>query len=104
MDAPGYTYLAAEALEKAAANLGYDIKVETNGSIGVINSPTDAEIAKAKAIIVSCDKQVDMNRFAGKRLIQTNVKAPIKDAKGLIEKALVAPAFVATASFKLKCW
>ena len=74
--------------------------METNGSIGVKNSPTDAEIAKAKAIIVSCDKQVDMNRFAGKPLIQTNVKAPIKDAKGLIEKALVAPAFVATTEEK----
>ncbi len=52
-----HTYLAAEALEKAAAELGYEIKVETNGSIGVKNSPTAEEIARAEAIVVSCDKQ-----------------------------------------------
>ncbi|KLV09613.1 PTS fructose transporter subunit IIC [Photobacterium aquae] len=88
-----HTYLAAEALEKGAAELGYEIKVETNGSIGVKNSPTAEEIARAEAIIVSCDKQVDMARFAGKRLIKTGVKAPIKDAKGLIGQALEAPAY-----------
>lgn len=88
-----HTYLAAESLEKGAAVLGYKIKVETNGSIGVKNSPTPAEIEQADAIIVSCDKQVDMNRFKGKRLIQTGVKAPIKDAKGLIERALSAPPY-----------
>ncbi|WP_305420249.1 PTS fructose transporter subunit IIABC [Photobacterium leiognathi] len=85
-----HTYLAAEALEKAGAELGYEVKVETNGSIGVKNSPTAEEIARAEAIVVSCDKQVDMARFAGKKLIKTGVKAPIKDAKGLIQQALVA--------------
>ncbi|KJF81085.1 PTS fructose transporter subunit IIC [Photobacterium angustum] len=90
-----HTYLAAEALEKAGAELGYEIKVETNGSIGVKNSPTDEEIARAEAIVVSCDKQVDMARFAGKKLIKTGVKAPIKDAKGLIQQALVAKAYEA---------
>lgn len=85
-----HTYLAAEALEKASAELGYEVKVETNGSIGVKNSPTAEEIARAEAIVVSCDKQVDMARFAGKKLIKTGVKAPIKDAKGLIQQALVA--------------
>ncbi|OLQ90901.1 PTS fructose transporter subunit IIC [Vibrio ponticus] len=93
-----HTYLAAEALEKGAAELGYEIKVETNGSIGVKNSPTDEEIARADAIIVACDKQVDMARFAGKRLVETNVKAPIRDAKGLINQALSAPAYQASAS------
>ncbi|MEC6815420.1 fructose-specific PTS transporter subunit EIIC [Photobacterium toruni] len=88
-----HTYLAAEALEKAAAELGYEIKVETNGSIGVKNSPTAEEIARAEAIIVSCDKQVDMARFAGKKLIKTGVKAPIKDGKGVIQQALVAKPF-----------
>ncbi|WP_407332798.1 fructose-specific PTS transporter subunit EIIC [Enterovibrio sp. 27052020O] len=92
-----HTYLAAEALEKGAAALGYEMKVETNGSIGVKNSPTAEEIARAEAIIVSCDKQVDMARFAGKRLIKTGVKAPIKDAKGLINQALEAPKYVASA-------
>ncbi|NOI81653.1 PTS fructose transporter subunit IIC [Vibrio tubiashii] len=88
-----HTYLAAEALEKGAAKLGYEIKVETNGSIGVKNSPTAEEIARADAIIVACDKQVDMARFAGKRVVKTNVKAPIKDAQGLITQALDAPTY-----------
>ncbi|WED29005.1 fructose-specific PTS transporter subunit EIIC [Vibrio sp. DW001] len=90
-----HTYLAAEALERGAAELGYEIKVETNGSIGVKNSPTSEEIEKADAIVVASDKQVDMNRFAGKKLIETGVKAPISDAKGLITKALNAPAYKA---------
>ncbi|WP_429098989.1 PTS fructose transporter subunit IIABC [Aeromonas veronii] len=90
-----HTYLAAESLERAAKELGYEVKVETNGSIGVKNSPTADEIARASAIVVACDKQVDMARFNGKPLIKTGVKAPIKDGKGLIEQALKAPAFVA---------
>ncbi|MFM5016457.1 PTS fructose transporter subunit IIABC [Aeromonas veronii] len=90
-----HTYLAAESLERAAKDLGYEVKVETNGSIGVKNSPTADEIARATAIVVACDKQVDMARFAGKPLIKTGVKAPIKDGKGLIEQALKAPAYVA---------
>ena len=90
-----HTYLAAEALEKGAAALGYDIKVETNGSIGVKNSPTQEEIERTDAIVVACDKQVDMARFAGKRVISTNVKAPIKDAQGLIKQALNAPSYQA---------
>ena len=90
-----HTYLAAESLERAAKELGYEVKVETNGSIGVKNSPTADEIARATAIVVACDKQVDMARFAGKPLIKTGVKAPIKDGKGLIEQALKAPAYVA---------
>ncbi|WP_429117137.1 PTS fructose transporter subunit IIABC [Aeromonas veronii] len=90
-----HTYLAAESLERAAKELGYGVKVETNGSIGVKNSPTADEIARATAIVVACDKQVDMARFAGKPLIKTGVKAPIKDGKGLIEQALKAPAYVA---------
>ncbi|MCG6244461.1 fructose-specific PTS transporter subunit EIIC [Vibrio diabolicus] len=90
-----HTYLAAEALEKGAAAMGYEIKVETNGSIGVKNSPTAEEIERADAIIVACDKQVDMNRFAGKRVVKTNVKSPIRDAQGLINEALNAPTYQA---------
>ncbi|MCR9385915.1 fructose-specific PTS transporter subunit EIIC [Vibrio cholerae] len=88
-----HTYLAAEALEKGAAALGYQIKVETNGSIGVKNSPSKEDIERAEAIVVACDKQVDMARFAGKRLIKTNVKAPIRDAQKLINEALSAPSY-----------
>lgn len=91
-----HTYLAAEALEKAAAELGYEMKVETNGSIGVKNTPTVEEIERAEAIVVSSDKQVDMARFADKRLVKTGVKAPIKDGKGLINKALNATPYQAS--------
>lgn len=93
-----HTYLAAEALEKGAAAMGYEVKVETNGSIGVKNSPTEEEIERADAIIVACDKQVDMNRFAGKRVVKTNVKAPIRDAQALINEALNAPTYQADAN------
>ncbi|WP_435234738.1 PTS fructose transporter subunit IIABC [Psychromonas sp. PT13] len=89
-----HTYLAAEALEKGAAALGYKIKVETNGSIGVKNSPTAAEIERADAIIVASDKQVELHRFAGKKVIETAVKAPITDAKAVINKALNAPIYL----------
>ncbi|MGL5291641.1 MAG: fructose PTS transporter subunit IIA, partial [Vibrionaceae bacterium] len=92
-----HTYLAAEALEKSAAEMGFSIKVETNGSIGVKNSPSEQEIADAAAIIVASDKQVDLSRFAGKKVIITNVKEPIRDAKGLINKALQAPLYQAQA-------
>ncbi|MFV0575410.1 MAG: fructose-specific PTS transporter subunit EIIC [Vibrio sp.] len=93
-----HTYLAAESLEKAAREMGYEIKVETNGSIGVKNAPTQEEIDRAVAIVVSCDKQVDMARFNGKKLIQTSVKAPISNGKGVIQQALDAAPFKADAS------
>lgn len=85
-----HTYLAAETLEQTARKLGYEIKVETNGSVGAKNSPTEEEIARADAIIVSSDKQVDLERFAGKKLIHTGVKAAIKDSESLINQALAA--------------
>ncbi|MGF1735630.1 PTS fructose transporter subunit IIABC [Photobacterium satsumensis] len=88
-----HTYLAAEAIETAAREMGFDYKVETNGSVGVKNAPTAEEIARADAIVVACDKQVDMNRFAGKKVVVTGVKKAIKNAETLIEQALVAPPF-----------
>lgn len=83
-----HTYLAAKSLTKAAHEMGYEIKVETNGSIGVENSPTRQEIQKAAAVIVSADKQVELHRFAGKKVLITGVKAAIENPKKLIEKAL----------------
>ncbi|WP_367988817.1 fructose-specific PTS transporter subunit EIIC [Vibrio sp. NTOU-M3] len=88
-----HTYLAAEAIEKAATEMGYEHCVETNGSIGVRNTPTEADIERADAIVVACDKQVDLNRFAGKKVVITGVKAAIKEADKLIEQALNAPIF-----------
>lgn len=93
-----HTYLAAEMLEKAAAEMGYEAIVETNGSIGVKNTPCDADIARADAIVVACDKQVDLDRFNGKKVVITGVKAAIKDAQGLIHQALAAQPYQARAA------
>lgn len=82
-----HTYMAAEALEKKAAELGYKIKVETRGSGGAKNVVTDAEIAKAAAIIVACDTKVPMDRFDGKKLIECKVADGINKAEELLKRA-----------------
>lgn len=86
-----HTYLAAEMLGKAAAEMGFEAIIETNGSIGVKNSPKPDDIARADAVVIACDKQVELARFAGKKVVITGVKAAIKDPKGLIQQALVSP-------------
>ncbi|WP_260862953.1 fructose-specific PTS transporter subunit EIIC [Citrobacter sp. Marseille-Q6884] len=95
-----HTYLAAEMLEKAATEMGYESIVETNGSIGVKNAPNDADIARAEAVVVACDKQVDLDRFNGKKVVITGVKTAIKDAQGLIHQALAAQPYQAKAPQK----
>lgn len=82
-----HTYMAAEALEKKANELGYRIKVETRGSGGAKNVLTKAEIAEAACIIVAADTQVPMDRFAGKPVIQCKVADGISKAEELITKA-----------------
>lgn len=82
-----HTYMAAEALEKKASELGYKIKVETRGSGGAKNVVTDAEIAKATAIIVACDTKVPMDRFDGKKLIECKVADGINKAEELLKRA-----------------
>lgn len=79
-----HTYVAAKALAKAAEHANVTIKVETNGSIGTENSPTTEEIQKAKAIIIASDKQVDLERFHGKKVLFTGTKEAIKHADSLI--------------------
>lgn len=79
-----HTYMAAEALEKAAMKLGYQIKVETRGSGGAKNVLTDQEIANADGIIVAADTQVPMERFHGKRVIQCQVSDGISKAEKLL--------------------
>ncbi|MCR1899106.1 fructose-specific PTS transporter subunit EIIC [Irregularibacter muris] len=85
-----HTYLAAKSLQNAANELGVDIKVETNGSIGVENAPTQEEIDKAEAIIIACDKEVDLERFHGKKVIFTGTKEAIDKPKELIQKVMNA--------------
>lgn len=82
-----HTYMAAEYIEKAAGELGYTAKVETQGQT-VQNTLTDAEIANAKAIILGVDREIDMSRFSGKEVYKTGTKVVIKDAKKVIDDAL----------------
>lgn len=81
-----HTYMAAENIQKAAEELGVDMKVETQGSIGVENELTDADIASADGIIIASDKDVSKERFAGKRLLAVGVQEGIREPKALIQK------------------
>lgn len=83
-----HTYMAAEALNKKAKEMGIKIKVETNGSTGVKNHLTDEEIKNAKGIIIAADKNVEMARFNGKHVEIVGVKEGIKRPQELIQKAL----------------
>lgn len=91
-----HTYMAAEAIENAAKKAGYEVKVETRGSVGVENGLTDAEIKDAEFIILACDTTVPTERFIGKKLISVGVSEAIKNAAGLIERAKEAPEFSGT--------
>ena len=87
-----HTFMAKEALEKAAAERGLTIKVETHGQVGVENELTKSEIAGAKAVVVAADKDVQAERFAGKPMVSVGVsKALSIEAAGkLIDRALAA--------------
>lgn len=93
-----HTYMAAENLEAAAAELGYDIKIETHGSIGVEGHFTPADIKKANAIVIGADTVINKERFIGKRLVATGVYEAIKSPKELINKALNASTFTQEAN------
>lgn len=81
-----HTYMAAEALEKAAAQMNLSIKVETNGSAGVKNRLTAQEIEQADGIIVAADKNVETARFAGKKVLFVPVSDGIHKPQQLLEQ------------------
>ncbi|MBC2850736.1 PTS sugar transporter subunit IIA [Cetobacterium sp. 8H] len=83
-----HTYMAAEALNKKAKEMGINIKVETNGSTGVKNEITQEDIKNAKGIIIAADKNVEMSRFNGKHVEIVGVKDGIKRPQELIQNAL----------------
>lgn len=83
-----HTFMAEKALKEAAKKLGCQIKVETNGAIGVENQLTAADIAGADAIIVACDKSVDLERFNGKPLIEVPVSEGINRAEELVRDCM----------------
>lgn len=95
-----HTYMAAEAIEKKAKELGYQVKVKTRGSGGAKNVLTDDEIAKAAGVIVACDTNVPTDRFDGKKVIECQVSDGINKAEELIKRIAAGDAPVFKASGK----
>ncbi|HEL2099536.1 TPA: PTS sugar transporter subunit IIA [Streptococcus suis] len=93
-----HTYMAEEALKKQAAEMGVDIKVETNGASGVGNKLTAEDIKNAAGVIIASDKAVDMPRFNGKPLVSRPVAAGIKQPEELINIILDGKASAYTAT------
>ncbi|NHM77740.1 fructose-specific PTS transporter subunit EIIC [Staphylococcus sp. 11511212] len=81
-----HTYMAQEKLEQAAQELGVDIKVETQGGVGVEHQLTAQDIQEADGVIIAADRQVDLQRFDGKLLVNENVRAGIHHPKALIKR------------------
>ncbi len=92
-----HTFMAAESLKKAAAVLGHEIRVETQGSVGAKNTLTPEEIERADAVIIAADAYVDTARFGGKRLYQTSTKAALHGGEKIIGEALALPVPTETA-------
>lgn len=86
-----HTFMAAEALKKAAAQHGYEIKVETQGSVGAKNTLTAEEIAAADVVIIGADTHVDTSRFAGKAVYETSVGRALKETQKVLQEALALP-------------
>ncbi len=83
-----HTYMAAENLEMAAKELGVEMKVETEGSVGAENALTDEDIREADAVIIAAATKVATERFAGKPILEVPVEDAIKDAKNLVLRAM----------------
>ena len=95
-----HTYMAAEAIEKKAKELGYQVKVETRGSAGAKNVLTDDEIAKATGVIVACDTNVPTDSFDGKKVIECQVSDGINKTEELVKRIAAGDAPVFKASGK----
>ncbi|GAA3953198.1 PTS fructose-like transporter subunit IIB [Allohahella marinimesophila] len=85
-----HTFMAAEALQAAGAELGHRIKVETRGSVGAANALTDEDIADADLVILAVDIEVDATRFTGKRIYRCSTGAALKKPKDIINTALTS--------------
>ena len=97
-----HTYMAAESLEERGKEMGVSIKVETNGSGGAKNVLTEEEIKNAECIIIAADKNVEMARFDGKRVIKTKVADGIHKAEELIKEATSGKAAIYHAEEKAR--
>ncbi|MGN0925215.1 fructose-specific PTS transporter subunit EIIC [Ectopseudomonas mendocina] len=83
-----HTFMAAEALQQAAARMGIDLQVETRGSVGARNLLDDAAIAAADAVLLATDIEVDTSRFAGKKVYRCGTGVALKQPQQTLEKAL----------------
>ncbi|OOE66975.1 PTS fructose transporter subunit IIBC [Salinivibrio sp. IB282] len=83
-----HTFMAAEAVEEAAKAKGYQVKIETRGSVGAKNALTDQEIEAADLVFIAADIEVDLSRFAGKRLYKTSTGMALKKASQTLDDAL----------------
>ena len=84
-----HTYIAQEKLENAAKKAGYEIAIETQGTIGIENELTVEQIAEADIVILALDVKISgRERFDGKRIIQVPTEIAIKSPNKQIEKAL----------------
>lgn len=85
-----HTYMAAENLTQAAEKAGYTMDVETHGSIGVEGTFSADDIARAAAVIIAADSRIDLDRFAGKKVVVTGVSEGIHKPDELVQRALHA--------------
>lgn len=84
-----HTYMAAEAIEKAARKLGHSVKVETQGSIGIEDKLSDKDIKEADLVIFACDVAVkEEKRFKGKFIYRTEAQKAIKSGLSVIQDAI----------------
>lgn len=81
-----HTYIAKEKIEKAAIKAGDQIKIETQGSIGVENELTEQEIAEADVVLLATDIGVSKDRFKGKSVIEIPISLIMKSSDGVIQK------------------
>ena len=86
-----HTPMAAKALEKAGASLGYDIKMEQQGSMGQVNTITEEEAKAADFVIIASDQKISgMERFDGKPVIRVDITTCIKAPEAVIKKCVKA--------------
>ncbi|MDU1797458.1 MAG: PTS fructose-like transporter subunit IIB, partial [Pseudomonas aeruginosa] len=83
-----HTFMAAEALQLAAGQLGFALQVETQGSVGARNPLDPADIAAADVVLLAADIDVDTARFAGKKIYRCGTGVALKQARATLERAL----------------
>lgn len=81
-----HTYMAAENLERQGKKLGFQVKIETNGSGGVENRLREEDIKEADYVIIAADTRVEMERFRGKKLLEVSVTDAVRKVESLYEK------------------